>query len=184
MTKYTGKVRREIAISACILLLPPVVAIAVLLPHPPRPESGNIPRPFEPVAESPSTSLPITEGRFQLPGTDPTQFEDRFAAAFVRAEEISGQPPPVPEELPVKRPQLSAPNHRMLSTTEARLDHRHLRYRENRDISGRTAHRISRQHHSQRRSLESDLVKLARFDGGRCRLRAGCQARLSETVID
>jgi hypothetical protein len=74
----------QIGISACVLLLPPVLAIAVLAPRSFRPESGETPAVFE-VAESSSTSLPVTEGRFgrpsrlsKLSGIGPTQFDDRF----------------------------------------------------------------------------------------------------------
>src|SRR4030081_623902 len=85
---FPGKVRREnlwtqIGISGGVLLLPPILAIAVFAPHPPRP--SDTPGGFEPLAQSPSTSLPITEGIFwrpsrppKMPGVAPPQFEDRF----------------------------------------------------------------------------------------------------------
>jgi hypothetical protein len=97
-----GKVRRkniwtQIGISACVLLLPPILAIAVFAPHPPRP--SDTPGAFEPLAQSPSTSLPVTEGSFwrpsrppKLPGVGRPQFEERFTAAFAYTEEISGMP--------------------------------------------------------------------------------------------
>jgi len=59
----------QIGISACVLLLPPVLAIAVLVPRSFRPESGETPAVFE-VAESSSTSLPVTDvlgGRAAFP---------------------------------------------------------------------------------------------------------------------
>src|ERR1700681_4836643 len=82
---FPGKVRREniwtqIGISACVLLLPPILAIAVFAPHPPRP--SDTPGAFESLAQSPSISLPITEGFWRpsrppkLPGDGPPQFED------------------------------------------------------------------------------------------------------------
>ena len=118
---FPGKVRREniwiqMGISACVLLLPPILAIAVFAPHPTRP--SDTPGALEPLAQSPSISLPITEGSFwrpsrppQLPGDGPPQFEDRFTAAFAYAEEISGQPHPIPKELLALPPALPAPNY-------------------------------------------------------------------------
>jgi hypothetical protein len=106
----------QIAVSICVLLLPPVLAFAVLAPHPPGSVSGDILGATEPVAESPSTSVPTTEGSLwppsrprQLPGTD-LQFEDRFAAAFSHADDIDGQPPAVREELSVQPPQTVCPS--------------------------------------------------------------------------
>src|ERR1700675_3683233 len=60
---FPGKVRREniwtqIGINACVLLLPPILAIAVFAPHPPRP--NDTPGAFESLVQS--ISLPITEG--------------------------------------------------------------------------------------------------------------------------
>jgi hypothetical protein len=102
----------QIGISVCVLLLPPVLAIAVLAPHSLRLESGDTPAVFEPLPESPSTLLSITEGRFwppsrprELPGIGPTQFDDRF-----------------PKEASVPPPHRPAPNHGVLSTTGARSD--------------------------------------------------------------
>jgi hypothetical protein len=118
---FPGKVRREniwtqIGISACVLLLPPIFAIAVFAPHAPRPSDTR--SAFEPLAQSPSTSLPFTEGSFwrpsrppKLPGVGPTQFEDRFTAAFAYAEEISGQPHPIPKGQLALPPALPAPNY-------------------------------------------------------------------------
>ena len=118
---FPGRVRREniwtqIGISACVLLLPPILAIAVFAPHPPRP--SDTPGVFEPLARSPLISLPITEGSFwrpgrppKLPGDGPPQFEDRFTAAFAYAEEISGQPHPIPKELLALPPGLPAANY-------------------------------------------------------------------------
>src|SRR6202521_2026484 len=118
---FPGKVRREniwtqIGISACVLLLPPILAIAVFAPHPTRP--SDTPGAFEPLAQSPSISLPVTEGSFwrpsrppKLPGDGPPQFEDRFTAAFAYAEEISGQPQSIPKELLALPPALPAPNY-------------------------------------------------------------------------
>src|ERR1700732_4435075 len=118
---FPGKVRRkniwtQIGISDCVLLLPPILAIAVFAPHPPRP--SDTPGAFEPLAQSSSTSLPITEGSFRrpsrppkLPGVGPPQFEDRFTAAFAYAEEISGQPHPIPKELLALPPALPTPNY-------------------------------------------------------------------------
>ena len=126
---FPGKVRREniwtqIGISACVLLLPPILAIAVFAPHPPRPSDTL--GAFEPLVQSPSTSLPITEGSLwrpsrppKLPGVGSPQFEDRFTAAFAYAEEISGQPHPIPKELLALPPALPAPNYG--SGIEARL---------------------------------------------------------------
>jgi hypothetical protein len=128
----------QIAVSICVLLLPPILAFAVLAPHPPRPETGDIPGATEPVVESPSTSVPITEGLWppsrprQLPGTDP-QFEDRFAAAFGHADDINGPLPPIPEELSVLPPHLPAPNHRVLSAAGVCFHHRNFRYGESQE---------------------------------------------------
>jgi hypothetical protein len=113
---FPRKERREniwaqIAVSSCVLLLPPILAIAVLAPHPPRAESGDTPGASEFVGEFPSTSLPLTEGSLlppsrprKLPGTQPNQFEDRFASAFAHTEEISGQLPSIPEALSILPP--------------------------------------------------------------------------------
>jgi hypothetical protein len=90
----SGKEGREnrwaqIGISACVLLLPPILAIAVLAPHSVRHESGETPALFK-LAESSSTLLPITEGRFwhpsgprNLPANGPTKFDDRFKGSSV-----------------------------------------------------------------------------------------------------
>jgi hypothetical protein len=116
---FPGKVRREIiwtqiGISACVLLLPPILAIAVFAPHPPRP--NDTPGAFESLAQS--ISLPITEGSFwrpgrppKLPGDGPPQFEDRFTAAFAYAEGISGQTHSIPKELLALPPALPASNY-------------------------------------------------------------------------
>jgi len=117
---FPGKVRREniwtqIGISACVLLLPPILAIAVFATHPPRP--SDTPGAFESLAQSPSISLPITEGFWRpsrppkLPGDGPPQFEDRFTAAFAYAEEISGQTHSIPKELLALPPALPAANY-------------------------------------------------------------------------
>jgi hypothetical protein len=96
----------QIGISVCILLLPPVLAIAVLTAHAPRLGSGDTPAVFEPLAESRSTSLPITDGRFgllsrppKLSGIGPTQFDDRF-----------------PKEASIPAPQRLARNHGVFAT--------------------------------------------------------------------
>jgi hypothetical protein len=124
---FPGKVRREniwtqIGISACVVLLPPILAIAVFAPHPPRP--NDTPGAFESLVQS--ISLPITEGSFwrpgrppKLPGDGPPQFEDRFTAAFAYAEEISGQTHSIPKELLALPPALPAPNYG--NAIEARL---------------------------------------------------------------
>jgi hypothetical protein len=98
----------QIGISACILLLPPVLAIAVLTTRSPRLGSGDTPAVFEPLAESPSTSLPITDGRFGLPsrppklsGIGPTQFDDRF-----------------PKEASLPAPRRLARNHGVFATED------------------------------------------------------------------
>jgi hypothetical protein len=79
----------QIGISVCILLLPPVLAIAVLAPHSFRRESAETLGLFK-LAESSSTLLPITEGRFRhpsgprnLPAIGPTKFDDRFKGSSV-----------------------------------------------------------------------------------------------------
>jgi hypothetical protein len=108
---FPGKEGREnswaqIGISACVLLLPPVLAIGVLTTHAPRLGTGDTPAVFGPLAESPSTSLPITEGRFgppsgppKLSGIGPTQFDDRF-----------------PKEASIPAPQRLARNHGEFAT--------------------------------------------------------------------
>jgi hypothetical protein len=108
---FPGKEGREnswaqIGISVCVLLLPPVLAIAAVTAHAPRLGSGDTPAVFEPLAESPSTSLPITEGRFGLPsrppklsGIGPTQFDDRF-----------------PKDASIPPPQRLARNHGVFAT--------------------------------------------------------------------
>jgi hypothetical protein len=90
----SGKEGREnrwaqIGISACVLLLPPILAIAVLAPHSVRHESGETPGLFK-LAESSSTLQPLTEGRFwhpsgprNLPAIGPTNFDDRFKGSSV-----------------------------------------------------------------------------------------------------
>jgi hypothetical protein len=106
----------QIAVSVCILLLPPILAFAVLAPHPHRSESGEAPHAREPVAESTSTSVPITEESLhppslsrQLSGTDPP-FEDRFAAALDYADDIDGHPSAIHEESPIL-PSSQLPTH-------------------------------------------------------------------------
>jgi hypothetical protein len=96
----------QIGISACILLLPPVLAIAVLTAHSPHLGSGDTPAVFEPLGKSPSISLPITEGRFgppsrppKLSGISPTRFDDRF-----------------PKDAAIPTPQRLAPNQGELAT--------------------------------------------------------------------
>jgi hypothetical protein len=98
----------QIGISVCVLLLPPVLAIAVLAPHSVRPESGETPAVFD-RAESSSTLPPLTEGRFwqpsgprNPPAIGPAKFDDRF-----------------PKESSVSPPQRSAT---AFSTTGARSD--------------------------------------------------------------
>jgi hypothetical protein len=75
----------QIGLRVCVLLLLPVIAIAVLTAHSPRLGSGDTKAVFEPLAESRSTSLPITGERLgppsrpsKLSGFGPTQFDDRF----------------------------------------------------------------------------------------------------------
>jgi hypothetical protein len=96
----------QIGISACILLLPPVLAIAVLTTRSPRLGSVDTPAVFEPLGESPSMSLAITEGRFgppsrspKLSGIGPTQFDDRF-----------------PKGASIPTPRRLAPNHGEFAT--------------------------------------------------------------------
>jgi hypothetical protein len=181
---FPTKERREniwaqIAVSICVLLLPPVLAFAVLAPHPPGSVSGDILGATEPVAESPSTSVPTTEGSLwppsrprQLPGTD-LQFEDRFAAAFSHADDIDGQPPAVREELSVQPPQIAAPSHRVLSAADVRFHHRNFRHGESHDLSARNVPRSSGQRHSQ--SLRDHFKRsgsqprTATCQGGSCR---------------
>jgi hypothetical protein len=93
-----GKLRREnswaqVGISVCVLLLPPVLAIAVLAPHALHPESWGTPATFKPLPQSRSKLLPITEG--SVP-----QFDDRF-----------------PEEASIPPPQRLAPSHGVFSMT-------------------------------------------------------------------
>jgi hypothetical protein len=98
----------QIGISACVLLLPPVIAIAVLTTHSARPLSGDALAVFEPLGEPhyQPTSLPITEGRFgppsrppKLSGIGPSQFDARF-----------------PREASIPKPQPLARNHGVLAT--------------------------------------------------------------------
>jgi hypothetical protein len=73
---FQTKERREniwaqIAVSICVLLLPPVLAFAVLAPHPPGSVSGDILGASEPAAESRSTLVPTTEGSLWPPSRPP-----------------------------------------------------------------------------------------------------------------
>ena len=106
----------QIAVSICILLLPPILAFAVLAPQPHRSESGEAPHAREPLAESTSISVPITEENLhppslsrQLSGSDPP-FEDRFAAALDYADDIDGHPSAIHEESPIL-PSSQLPTH-------------------------------------------------------------------------
>jgi hypothetical protein len=139
----------QIGVSICLLMLPPILAIAVLAPHP-QPRDGAAQGAAEPVEESALVALPVTEGSLsstsrslQLPVPDPTEFENRFAAAFGGAEETGSQPPPVPDE-PSLALQAPAPDGTAASTPSIRFHHRRSWHEENRDISVRHVHRISK----------------------------------------
>jgi hypothetical protein len=145
----------QIGVSACVLLLPPIVAIAVLAPHSPRPEAGHAPGASARAKGVPSVPLPITEGSFSPPGrslqqpvADPTRFEDRFVAAFDVAGENSSQLPPSSEEQFVLPSRLSVAGPPPLATPDARLYHRLFRNAENRDIASHHAHRIAKPRHT------------------------------------
>jgi hypothetical protein len=77
--------RAQIGTRICVLLLPLVIAIAVLTAHSPRLGSGDTQAVFQPLAESPPMSLPITARRLERPsrpsklsGIGTTQFDARF----------------------------------------------------------------------------------------------------------
>src|SRR5580692_6801082 len=57
--------RAQIGTRICVLLLPLVIAIAVLTAHSPRLGSGDTQAVFQPLAESPPMSLPITARRLE-----------------------------------------------------------------------------------------------------------------------
>src|ERR1700680_3304023 len=130
--RFPGQGRREniaaqIAVGVCVLLLPPILAFAVLASHPHRSESGDAPHASETVAESTSTSVPNTDGTLypqilsrQLPGADPP-FEDRFAAALAHADDTDGQPSPIREDLPILAPQLLIQSDRVQSAAAVRF---------------------------------------------------------------
>jgi hypothetical protein len=111
--RFPGQGRRgntgaQITVSVCVLLLPPILAFAVLASHAHRSQSGDAPHASETMAESTSTSVAITEGILhppilsrQLTGADPP-FEDRFAAAQQGA--------PRPTTIEVRRQQRKRPS--------------------------------------------------------------------------
>jgi len=144
----------RIGVSVCVLLLPPIVAVAVLAPRP-LPQARYDSSASQPVEES-SAPLSITEESFRPPSpslqpsvADPTQFEHRFAAALDRVEEIGSPPRAVPDEPTGAPTQRAAADRPVLAAPEARLHHRHFRSVENRDIATRHAHRIFKQRPSQ-----------------------------------
>jgi hypothetical protein len=140
----------QIGVSICVLVLPPILAVAIFVPHSPRPEAEASQRASEPVEDSPSTPLPITEGSLwppsrspQLAVPDPTQFDNRFAAAFGGVEEVGSQPPLDEPSLALSLQPGS--DHPAVSTPVARFHHRPFQDEESRKFSTRHSHRISKQ---------------------------------------
>jgi len=132
-----GNTWTQVGVSVCVLLLPPILAVAVFAPRP-LPRAGYAPGVSQPVEQT-SAPLPLTEGSFRPPSqtsfqppiVDPKQFVDRFEAAFDRGKEIGGPLPPIPDEQSV--PEEPAPPERpVMAVPEALFYHRHSRTGENR----------------------------------------------------
>jgi hypothetical protein len=137
-------------VSICVLVVPPILAVAVVVPRGPPPELGATQPASEPVENSPSTRLPITEGSLwssspslQLAVPDPTQFEDRFVAAFGGVEEVGSQ---LPLDEPSVAPSRQTGGDRpAVSTPVARFHPRPFQEEENRKFPTHHSHRISKQ---------------------------------------